>query len=220
MKNNKINKKFENIKVDLFQKDSSMRERVSDFMNKKIWGITLRTRYKKEVAECNTSIEGLQKLLGSIQEEHAKESIKALSAKVEELTTKLSKQMTEEARFEFTDADNQLYLDYKKSENAGQVRVAILKWFKTYNLDVRDNDAFVAMFMTALAGERKASAKTIVCSEATRFTNSKRTKNDILTVFYGKLSEIMLEKGALKASVIPEDVREFYCPKKVKKSEK
>lgn len=202
------------IKCDLFSKDSSLRDRVADFMNKKVWGITLKARCNIEIKEAENSIAGLSKLMGSVREESAKESIKALEARIIELNTKLEKQLEEEALFAYTEQDNALFKAYQKATNPGEISSAICEWFKSYGFNVSENIDFLAMIMRAIAGERKAGAKAIITSGATNFTHDKRTKGDVMGIFYGKLAEFMLAKGALKPSVIPEDVREYYAPKK------
>lgn len=202
------------VKVDLFQKDPAFRNRVADFMQKKVWGITLRVRAMAEIKEAEASILGLEKLMGSVREEHAKESIKALNEKINAEREKLNKQLEEEAMFVWTEQDNAFFKAYQNAVNTGEIRKGMLEWFNHYGLDVSNNDDFVALLMNAISGERKANTRTVVRSNATEFTMSKRTKTDVMMIFYGKLAEVMLAKGALKAEVIPEDVREAYAPKK------
>lgn len=72
--------------------------------------------------------------------------------------------------------------------------------------------------LSAIKGEKAANGRTIIKSGATQFTQ-KRSKGDVLKVFYGKLAEHMLAAGTLKAQEIPEDVKKAYA-KKGKKSKK
>ena len=208
----KVGNIMTNKKVDLFQADKTMAERVSDFMQKKVWGITLQARYKKEVETIQASIEGLRKLEGSILAEQTEGNIKALEDRIVELTEALKKQKEEEATFSFTEADNTLFTAYKKATTNAMVYSAIVEWFKGYNLDV-DCTTFVQSMMDAISGKQPGNNKSIIRSGATVFNAEKRTKTNFLKVFYGELAEAMLKAGTLKATAIPEDVREFYAPK-------
>ena len=209
-----------NKKVDLFQADKTMAERVSDFMQKKVWGITLQARYKKEVETIQASIEGLRKLEGSILAEQTEGNIKALEDRITKLNEALQKQKEEEATFAFTEADLTLYTAYKKATTNAMVYSAIVEWFQGYNLDV-NNTSFIQGFMEALGGKMPNNNKGIIRSGATIFNAEKRTKTNFLKVFYGELAEAMLKAGTLKATAIPEDVRDAYAPKaKAKKEDK
>lgn len=209
-----------NKKVDLFQADRTMADRVSDFMQKKVWGITLQTRYKKEVETIQASIEGLRKLEGSILAEQTEANIKALEDRIVELTEALKKQKEEEATFSFTEADEAMYTAYKKATTNAMIYSAIVEWFKCYSLDV-DGTMFIQTMMDAIGGKQPNNNKGIIRSGATVFNAEKRTKTNFLKVFYGELAEAMLKAGTLKATAIPEDVREFYAPKaKTKKDKK
>lgn len=209
-----------NKKVDLFKADKEMAERVSDFMSKKVWGITLQARYKKEVETIQASIEGLRKLEGSILAEQTETNIKALESRIEELSEALKKQKEEEATFSFTEADEAMYTAYKKATTNAMIYSAIVEWFKGYNLDV-DGTMFIQSMMDAIGGKQPNNNKGIIRSGATVFNAEKRTKTNFLKVFYGELAEAMLKAGTLKATAIPEDIREFYAPKaKTKKDKK
>lgn len=209
-----------NKKVDLFNADKAMAEKVSDFMQKKVWGITLQARYKKEVETIQASIEGLRKLEGSILAEQTETNIKALESRIEELSEALKKQKEEEATFSFTEADEAMYTAYKKATTNAMIYSAIVEWFKGYNLDV-DGTMFIQSMMDAIGGKQPNNNKGIIRSGATVFNAEKRTKTNFLKVFYGELAEAMLKAGTLKATAIPEDIREFYAPKaKTKKDKK
>lgn len=209
-----------NKKVDLFKADKTMAERVSDFMSKKVWGITLQARYKKEVETIQVSIEGLRKLEGSILAEQTEANIKALEDRIVELTEALKEQKEEEATFSFTEADEAMYTAYKKATTNAMIYSAIVEWFKGYNLDV-DGTMFIQSMMDAIGGKQPNNNKGIIRSGATVFNAEKRTKTNFLKVFYGELAEAMLKAGTLKATAIPEDIREFYAPKaKTKKDKK
>ena len=206
-------------KTDLFKANKVMAERVAEFMRTKVWGITLKARFKKEEESILASIEGLKKLDGSVLADKSKDSISALEKKLDELAEKLSKQLEEEAKFDFTDNDKNFYKGYKSAKTEEEVASAIIGWFKVYNLEVSaDNDIVVAI-NDAISGKKRASASTIIRSGATQFVDDKRSKGDVIGLLYGTLAERMLEVGTLKATEIQEDVREFYAPKKKEKKE-
>ena len=206
-------------KTDLFKADKVMAERVAEFMRTKVWGITLKARFKKEEETILASIEGLKKLDGSVLADKGKDSISALEKKLDELADKLSKQLKEESKFDLTDNDRKFYKGYKSATNEEEVYNAIIGWFSVYNLEVsKDNDIVIAI-NDAISGKKKASATTIIRSNATKFVDEKRSKGDVIGLLYGVLAERMLEVGTLKATEIQEDVREFYAPKKKDKKE-
>ena len=206
-------------KTDLFKADKAMSERVAEFMRTKVWGITLKARFKKEEETILASIEGLKKLDGSVLADKGKDSISALEDKLDELAEKLENQLKEEAKFDFTDNDKNFYKGYKSATTEEEIAGAICAWFKTYGLEVTpENDIVVAIF-NAISGSKKASATTVIRSGATKFVDDKRSKGDVIGLFYGVLAERMLEVGTLKATEIQEDVREFYAPKKKAKKE-
>lgn len=210
--------KYQN--VDLFKADKAMSDRVAEFMQKKVWGITLATRYKKDVEDCEATISGLEKLKGSILAKSADEDILAVQQRMADLKAKFDKQKEEEASFEYSKEDTALYKSYKSATTMAMVHTAIEAWFRVYGLEVAGS-TLINEIVSAVSGEKFTTNRTIVNSGATVFTG-KRPKSDFLKVFYGKLSEKMLEAGTLKATAIPEDIQEYYAPKKKegKKSKK
>lgn len=203
-------------KVDLFKADKAMAERVSKFMNAKVWGIVFRKRAEQDIKAFEGSIEAKKRLEGSALWEKAQAEIASLEQDIANTEEALKKNLEENATFDYTEADNTFYNSYKSAETDAAVIEAVETWFKGYKLEVAGTD-FLADIIHAISGERKAGASTIIKSGATQFTIAKRAKNDILCVFYGKLSEKMLEAGTLKATEIPEDIREMYAPKKKEK---
>lgn len=200
-------------KIDMFQADRAMAERVADYMTKKVWGITLRKRLSLDIKKLEDSIQGLENCRGSIIGTNVDEAIANIRTQIDEKKKKVAKQIADEARFEWCKADDIFYKAYKNAETKAQIYTAIEAWFAEYNLGVAQTD-FEFALMDAISGERNATATQIIRSGATKFTVEKRTKNDILRIFYGKLSEKMLEVGTLKPATIPEDIRDAYAPKK------
>jgi len=206
-------------KTDLFKANKGMSTRVEDFMRTKVWGITLKARCKAEIEKAQASIEGLKNLDGSVLADKGEESIKALESHIFELQEKLANQLKEEATFELTENDKNLYKAYKEAESADAVINAITEWFAAYELKVTGENDIVVAILDAISGKKRAGAKVIINSGATKFVEDKRTKTDVIGLFYGTLAERMLEVGTLKATAIQEDVREFYAPKKKDKKE-
>lgn len=206
-------------KTDLFKANKGMSARVEEFMRTKVWGITLKTRCKVEIEKAQASIEGLKNLDGSVLADKGEESIKALEVHIFELQEKLANQLKEEATFELTDNDKNLYKAYKEAESADAVINAIIGWFAAYELEVTGDNDIVVAILDAISGKKRAGAKVIINSGATKFVEDKRTKTDVIGLFYGTLAERMLQVGTLKATAIQEDVREFYAPKKKDKKE-
>lgn len=200
-------------KIDLFKADKAMSERVSKFMNAKVWGIVYRKYAEQDIKAFEGSIEAKKRFEGSVLWEEKQAEIEKLEQDITDTKEALKKNLEENATFDYTEADNTFYNSYKSAETDAAVVEAVEKWFEGYNLEVAGTE-FLADIIHAIAGERKAGASTIIKSGATQFTIAKRAKNDILCVFYGKLSEKMLEAGTLKATEIPEDIREMYAPKK------
>lgn len=215
------------VRVDLFKAEKAMSERVSKFMNAKVWGIVYRKRAEQDIKAFEGSIDAKKRFEGSILWAEKEEEIKQLQKDIEDTKAAMKKNIEDNATFDYTDADNAFYKAYKDAEEVAEIYMAIINWFKGYGLeltmehtielevdDKKKEVNFVEYFYNAIAGERKATASVIIKSGATKFTIAKRVKNDVLCVFYGKLSEVMLQKGTLKATEIPEDVREMYAPKK------
>ena len=146
--------------------------------------------------------------------------IEALKTHIIALSEELKKKKEEEATFSYTEADKALYKSYKSATTMAMVHTAIEKWFSVYSLEVAGSD-LINEIVSAISGEAPATNKEVINSGATKF-NGKRRQGDFLKVFYGKLAEKMLEAGTLKATAIPEEVREYYAPKKKegKKSKK
>lgn len=200
-------------KIDMFKADRAMADRVSEYMNKKVWGITLRKRLQSDILKHENSIQGLENCRGSIVGTNVDDAIAELRAQIADKKQKVQKQIAEEARFEWDANDKAFYKAYKNATTDAMVYTALEKWFEAYHLDVAQTD-FEFAIIKAIGGERNATATQIIRSGATQFVVGKRTQNEVMRIFYGKLSEKMLEVGTLKPSAIPEDIREAYAPKK------
>lgn len=212
-----------NKKVDLFKASKAMSERVSDYMNKKVWGIVLKTRYQLKLAKAEKrqefwTFENNRSKEETGENKYAQE-IENIKAEIIELQAKYEDQRQKEATFAYIDADKTFYKIYEKAEDKEGVLKAIRQWFAPYKLVDIEGSTLEESIYDAITGDRRASARTIINSGATKFTQ-KRSKNDVLGLFYGRLSELMLEAGTLKPSEIPEDVRDQFAPKKKAKKSK
>ena len=206
-------------KVNMFTADKAMSDRVAEFMRCKVWGITLKTRLRKEIGELETKIANVKNLKGSILDkgDAIEKMIVGYQEEIKAAEEKCEKQLEEEAKFDYTENDNKFFKAYKAAENRDGVTAAVREWCecKEYHLDIADT-TFLDNIVEAISGARKLGASAIIRSEAKKFTNDKRSKGDILAILYGRLAEKMLEAGTLKAEKIPEDIRAYYAPKKNK----
>ena len=214
---------MKNKKVDLFKASKDMSERVSDYMNKKVWGIVLKTRYQIELGKAENRKDFWtsenDRIKAETGENKYAQEIENVKAEIVSLQAKYDHQRQKEATFAYTDADKTFYKLYEKADNKEAVLKAIRQWFAPYKLVDIEGSTLEESIFDAITGDRRASARTIVNSGATKFTQ-KRSKNDVLGLFYGRLSELMLEAGTLKPSEIPEDVRDQFAPKKKAKKSK
>lgn len=198
-------------KVDFYSADKAMSLRVADFMRVRVYGATLQTRYKRDMADIDKKIEDTPRLLeGSIFANKIDEVIAELVAKKDEIKEKYDELRANAEKFVFTDADNEFYKNYKN----GNITNGIIAWGKCYNIDFT-NTVQLKQLEEAISGKKNANARTIITSGATQFTSA-RNKGDILKVMYGVLAEDMLKAGTLKPEALEADVVDFYATKKRK----
>lgn len=200
-------------KVNLFNASKAMSERVGAFMRVKVWGITLKARLEKALKDGEVRLETFESLAKDTGKDYT-EVIEDIKQVVENAKAEYKKATEEAEKFEYTKSDLALYKAYKD----GQLEKGIIEWFAEYGLEVDGQTNIVMTEIEALKGARKLGGRAVVRANAEKFTDDIRAKGDILTVFYGKLAEAMMDAGTLKPEAIPEDVRAFYAPaKKVKK---
>lgn len=205
-------------KVDFFKADKALKARVVEFMNAKVWGIVLRKRAAAEREQFVTAIAAQMKLSGSIFDDDSRKTIANYQAKIDEIDKKLAEQLKKEAAFDYTDADRELYKQYKAAQTDREVWGGMCTWFSTYNLKVTDDKggmtAQLADLFEVVGGGRNLGQGAVIRANAEQFTDDKRTRNDFLRLFYGRLSEQMMQAGVLNPVEIPEDVREMFAVKK------
>ena len=54
-----------NVKVDFFKADKGFSTRVVEFMEKKVWAITLKTRYRKDIEKLESDLCRYEEVLNS-----------------------------------------------------------------------------------------------------------------------------------------------------------
>lgn len=199
-------------KVNLFDASKTMAERVGAFMRVKVWGITLKARLDAKIADAETKIDNLKEIALSTGKDYS-DDIDILESTIVVAKAEYEKAVEEGEKFELTENDKAFYKKYKN----GEVVDGMIEWFAFYGLEVDDKTELVQELCESLKGARKLGGRAIVRANAEKFTDNVRTKNDVLTVFYGRLAEKMMVAGTLKAEAIPEDVREMYAPKKKNK---
>ena len=204
-------------KVDFFKASKTMSERVASFMRVKVWNITLKARLEKAIKESEQRIDTLMGLSKETGRDYA-DAIADIEALVVKAKEDYKSAVEEGEKFEYTENDKNFYTKY--ADGKSDTTEAIIGWFKEYGLDVDANTNIVLDIEAAIAGSRKLGARAVVRANAEKFTDDVRTKGDVMTLFYGKLAEAMMSAGTLKAEAIPEDVRDFYAPRKNGKKSK
>ena len=198
-------------KINMFEASKEMSTRVAEFMKVRVYGATIQTRYKRDIGEIDEKIAKTPELLkGSIFEEKTDEIIAELEIQRETISAQYQELREKADKFEFTQADNDFYKEYKN----GNVEAGLIAWCKAYNLTIDGTD-FMQTLANAISGVKNANAKTIITSGAKKFT-SIRNKGDILKVLYGTIAEKMLAVGTLKPEQLDDDVVEYYKKKTTK----
>lgn len=202
-------------KVDLFAADKAMSTRVADFMRIKVWNITLKARLEKAKADAEIRLENCEALKGQTTKDPAMydamiEDIIAIRDKAQ---ADYDAAVKDGEKFAYTEQDKALYKAYKD----GKTVDGLVEWFGFYGLEVDAETGLVQTLVNAFGGSKALSGRGVVRSNAEQFTKDLRGRDDILKVFYGKLAEAMMKAGTLKPEAIPEDVRDYYAPKKANK---
>lgn len=208
-------------KANLFNAEKRMSERVENFMYCNVWKAVINDRYNAESEKIKAKLSFQFDVFAkaSIDErEPIQEKINVLQNELATLADKKKDQLERGFTFEYTQNDSNFYGMYKAAEDTLGIRKAIRQWFAAYALVDIEGTTLENDILSAIKGEKAANGRTIIKSGATQFTQ-KRSKGDVLKVFYGKLAEHMLAAGTLKAQEIPEDVKKAYA-KKGKKSKK
>ena len=206
-------------KIDWFKSSKDLSARVLEFGDAKLWGIIHRSQARAKIEKIEMSINHLAELKGSILDEGDK--LQAMEAdyvsQIESINKELKSALEADAKFAYTPNDETFYKAYKKATTDKGVIDAINEWLKYYGVSGVDSKD-VNMLYDAIRGAKKLGGGAIVRSNGTKFTNDKRSKSDVMGIFYGKLCELLVGAGTIKLTQIPEDVRAMYVKtKKVNK---
>jgi len=201
-------------KVDMYRANKEMTERIAQYMRVKVTGATLQTRYKREIGEWQAKIDNAPKMLeGSVLADRLPEILDEYAAKIEEIKAKYDKLREEAEKFTLCSADGDFYKLYKQ----GKIEEGLIAWGKAWGLELEGTD-FLGVLKYAVAGLKQASARTIITSGATEFTQL-RNKGDVLKTIYALFAEKCVAIGFLQAEKLEDDVVSYY-KKPSKKSAK
>lgn len=206
-------------KINWFEASKDLSARVLEFGDAKLWGIIHRSQAKAKIAKIEASIEHLDELKGSLLDDG--EKLQAMHEEYEHqidtINDELKTALEADAKFSFTANDDNMYKAYKKATTDKEVKDAIVDWIKFYGVASADTKNVNELY-EAIRGAKKLGAGAIVRSNGTKFTADKRSKSDVMGIFYGKMCELLVSAGTIKLVQIPEDVRAMYV--KTKKNNK
>ena len=205
-------------KVDFFAASKDFSARVNEYMTATVWSVIINKRYQLAVEKVNTQIANVQEVIDKpntskiISKDQAQELLVAFQNELATLEKKHNDDMEAQGKFTLNDLEKDFYVEYKNAGTVEQVATAIVNFCKNYKLDLSGTDLLNELSL-AITGRKPASARQIVTSGATKFTGT-RSRKDVLSTFYGVLTEKMIAAGTLKVMAIPEDVRAAYDKKK------
>ena len=205
-------------KINFFNADRALSVRVSDFVRCQIWAGTLKQRASIEIKKHEQGISGAENLRGSIiSDDQINAMVAAHTAEILKIRKNLKAALEAEASWKWDDADNAFFKAWSKASTKALEYKALQEWFKVKGgLDVDDYRQMDEYF-AAMGGLRLNSFRGIVESDGTQWTK-KRTKADVLKVFYALLAEKMIAAGTISKGQIPEDMAEYYAAIKEKKA--
>ena len=203
--------------VDFFCADRTMSTDVSTFMFCVVRRKEVEETYKKKIEEYKTSISNYDNLVGSVFEKDIPALKDTAYAEIAKLEAERDKILDEEATFKATNSDKDKA--FKKALNKGlatdELAEEVAKWFDNYGIDVR-NTYFLDEVLETFGS--KVSIQTLVRTDgkkAMKLDSANALKN-----MYGVAYEHMVSVGTIKATAIPELLRDKYAPKKSGKKEK
>lgn len=199
-------------KINMFKADRELSARVADFMTYHVSRITDTTRHDKTISGFRKDIASYENLRGSahVTTEQVDAMIADKVAEIEAENARYEKAREEKARWQWAQEDVELYKAINCREGVADAAVA---WLNAWKLEADESTNIVRDIVDATKGRRKATARKIVNSGATTWTQD-RTKADVLNVAYCVVAEYMIKAGTLKATQVPEDVQEWFAPKK------
>ena len=206
-------------KVNWYSASKDLSARVVEFGDAKLWGIIHRSQCKAKIAKLEVKINNLEELKGSMLDVDGRleEQIAQYQTEIEQAQAYCDEQLEKDAKFSFTANDNAMYKAYKNAESVKDIKDGITQWLKYYGVNAVDTKD-LTMLTDAISGARRLGAGAIVRSNGTKFTSDKRTKNDVMGILYGKMTELLVGAGTVKLTSIPKDVQAMYV--KTKKNNK
>lgn len=200
------------VKVNMFTADKAFSDRVVEYMHTQVWSAVIRKRLQVARERYAQKLENVENLDDSIITAEQIDALKIkLVAELEQTEQDLAALAEKEQTFEYSEEDKTFYKSYKASTNNDDIKRAVQEFCEAYHLQIANTD-FLDELTICVSGVKKASASTIIKSGAKQFTQT-RSKNDVLSVLYGRLAEKMIEAGTLKPQNIPADVRDAYAKK-------
>lgn len=202
-------------KINWFEASKDLSARVLEFGDAKLWGIIHRSQAKAKIAKIEGQIENLESLRGSLLDDGEKLELmgEEYMRQIDAINDELDELLKADAVFTYTANDEKFYKAYKKATTDKEVKDAIVAWLDFYGVKSADSKNISDLY-DAIRGAKKLGAGAIVRSNGTKFTNDKRSKGDVMGIFYGKLCELLVGAGTIKLVQIPEDVRSMYAKKK------
>lgn len=203
-------------KFDWFKADRVLSERVVEFMRCKVWKKAIQLEYDKKIGELKDSIEKLSHLEGSVFSDKIPEMRNLYLAQIADFEQQREDQIALECKFDLSDFDKTFKKSLAKCGTATDLQAeAVVEWFKNYGLDVSES-YFLEEILAFFGG--KFDFKTFVATDAQ--DARKMDAGRALEMVYCSAYTHMLRVGTIKATQIPEIVREKYAPKKAKKAKK
>ena len=199
-------------KTDWFVARRELSERVVEFMRCKVWKKKIQLEYTEKIDGLKKTIEQLEKLEGSIMAEKIPEMRTLYLAQIAQFESERDAQIEAEAKFDFTDADKTFKKNLKKAGSASDLQAeCVVEWFNNYGLDVSDS-YFLDEVLAFFGGKFDFRKFVETDAQDARVFDPSRA----LEMVYCSAYTHMLRVGTIKATQIPEIVREKYAPKQKK----
>ena len=203
-------------KVDFFTGKREFSDRVCEFMRCQVWKKAIELEFKKKIDDTKSIIEKLEKLDGSILAAQAEATKIAGLAQIAEYEAQRDAQIKAETKFALTDADKAFKKALRSADgSADLIAEAVVDFFRIQGLEVEDT--YFLMEVLDSFGY-KPDLKTLVVTDGQE--TLVLDVNTALKNVYAETYKHMLRVGAIKATQIPEIVREKYVPKTDKKIKK
>ena len=204
-------------RVDVYAANKEFRERIAEFLDVQVWGITLAARYNAKIKMYEGVLEDKSKPdRVYINPEDRELAIETAKKDLEDVKAEYKKLRDEKAKFVFSKEDNQFKKDYKAAKTGSEVREAIRTWCAAFKLQVTNTD-LEARIMQAISGKDKNSSRGKV--NTGKCNMEKRKEGMALQLMYGEVADYMVEKGITIPMQFDEDIKLKYAPK-AKKSAK